>query len=445
MHQGRLQEASLAGDSTPARLVVWYWGSAILERSAVPSREVLIVGGGAVGLSAACYLARAGARVTLLEADRIGHGSSFGNAGLIVPSFCEPIANPQALRTGLQSLLGRPSPFRIRPRPDPRLLRWLLRFIAACRPARASQGRALLRDLGLESMRLFEELAAGEPGLGLQRRGWLHLYETERALTAGLQEAAGLQQTGVRAQPVNPKQARQLLPGLQGSFAGGIFYPEDAHLDPYRLVLTLSRMAQDAGAQVLSGVRALRLRTEKGRVTAIITQDEAFTAERFVLAAGAWSAQLIPQLPLQPAKGYSLTLPQPPALPERPLMLGEAHVVMTPMGDTLRTTGGLELLGFDPAPGLEWGQRLLAAGARAFPALAAAEPGEVWFGYRPLTPDGLPIIGPLSRLSNLILATGHGQLGITLAPITGMLVAQHILSGQTSLDLTPLLPARFGL
>lgn len=414
----------------------------------MPRTDVVIVGGGVVGLSTGYYLARRGIRVTVVERDEFGRGCSYGNAGLIVPSYSMPVGTPQALLASLKWLFGGDGPFTLRVRPDPALAAWLLRFVLACRPAQVRGATDVLYRLGQASMRCYEEFASEWDSFHFARRGWLYVYTTEAGLTDAIDRARTLRRTGINAVVLDPVEVRELEPALVHDLAGGVYYPDDAHLDPYLFVRCLMRLAAERDVRLLSQTRVVGFECGDGQVKRVVTETESISADIVVVAAGAWSAPLVApylgRLPVQPAKGYSLTYTGLDGRLHQPLRLGESHVVATPMGDTLRMTTGLELVGFDSSVNARQVATIERAGSRYLPHLCTAEP-EVWYGYRPQTPDSLPLIGPTRRYPNLLLATGHGQLGVTLGPVTGKLIAEYVDGVDPSIDLTPLLPSRFGM
>lgn len=416
----------------------------------MPGADVIVVGGGVVGVSVAYHLAGEGAQVTLVESGELGRGASYGNAGLVVPSYSIPLATPEALAQGLRWLFDPESPFSIKPRLDPDLLAWLARFVAACRREKVAAAMPILRTLGLASLSLFEQLLAlGGNEVGFQRKGWLYLYKTERGLEEGRHHAGLVRRSGAQAVTLDGAGVKALEPAARPDLAGGVHYPDDAHLNPARFVDFLAGLARERGVTFKTHVRASGLQARDGAIHAVRTDEGQLRADHYVVAAGAWSTLLVRtmglRLPVQPAKGYSLTFPPSGTAPSHPLMFAEPHVVMTPMGDRVRVTSGLVLAGFDPS----LDPRRLAAMERAardyLVGVDGVEASERWAGYRPLTPDSLPVIGPTERFKNLFLATGHGTLGVTLGPITGKLIAELICGKPPSVDVTPLLPRRFGL
>ncbi|MBM4442420.1 MAG: FAD-dependent oxidoreductase [Candidatus Rokubacteria bacterium] len=417
------------------------------ERS---SMTVAVVGGGVIGVASAYYLARAGARVTLLERAHVAAAASYGNSGLIVPSHSVPLARPGALAQGLRWMLDAESPFYVRPRADPALARWLWRFRVACTEAHVRRAIPVLRALSEASLGLFRELA-GEIDFGFRTDGVLMVYRTPRGLDEGRHEAAVLEGAGIAAKIMDAAGARTIEPTLRSDIAGAVLFPADAHVTPDRFVRGLAARAASLGAEIREGTEVLDVLTAGDRITGLDTTRGEVPCEQLVLAAGPWSPAIARKLdldlPIQAAKGYSVTYVQPPAGPRVPMLLGEARVAVTPMrgerGEMLRLGGTLELAGLD----LSIDRRRVEAikrGARAFLDLPTDMALlEVWRGLRPCTPDGLPALGRPRRWRNVVVAAGHAMLGLSLGPITGHLVAQ-LVAGQTPpVDVTALDPDRF--
>ncbi len=410
--------------------------------------ETLVIGGGVIGVCAAYFLARRGLPVTLLEQGQLASGSSYGNAGLIVPGHSVPLAHTGALASGLKWLLDPQSPFYIKPRPDPALLSWLLRFSLASRQGPMLRAIPVLRDLGMASLQLFEQLAGQfGPQFDYQRQGVLVAYESRSAWQAGAQEAHLLAGYGIETQVLDGPSLAGLEPLLRPDLAGGVFFPHDTHLDPAAFVRAMAGQAEAMGARILTDTEALQLETDGRRVSAVHTTRGVFHPGQVVLAAGAWSPgmarSLRLKLPVQAAKGYSMTFQRPDVCPSLPLLLGESRVAVTPLDGTLRLGGTLELSGLDGSINL---QRVAAIqrAARAFlPGLPEMELLEIWRGWRPCTPDGLPVIGRSPAHPNLVIATGHAMLGMTYGPVTGQLVSELVAGVTPSMDLTPLRVERF--
>lgn len=411
------------------------------------SPDVLVIGGGAVGVTAAYELARAGASVTLVDRERqLGLGSSAGTAGLLAPSHAGTLATPTALREGLAWMTRRDSPFYIRPRP--RVLPWLLRFArAALDPRQVNAAGALLRTLSRDSLRMHAELADGGIDTTLERRGVVYAFATEagfRHARDGLPAAAEL---GLTATALDPTAARHLEPALAASIAGAVHVEEEAHLDSLRYVQAMSRAAAQAGVEIRPDTEVLHLRTSGGRVTSVETTGGELVASTVLLAAGVWTrslgAQLGLSIPLEGAKGYHVELAALEGDPHLPVYMHEARVIATPYPRRLRLAGTLELAGLDGSVDDVRVQAMRSAAAGILDGLDGRPTARVWRGFRPTPPDGMPLIGWSSRLDNVMVATGHAMTGVALAPVTAKIVTELLAGLPPSYDLRLLDPDRF--
>jgi D-amino-acid dehydrogenase len=381
--------------------------------------------------------------VTLLEAGAIGEGCSWGNAGLIVPSHSVPLAAPGVWQKGLRWLLRRDSPFRIRPRLDWGLVRWLWAFRRACTEAHVRRALPLLRELHMRSRQLFEELA-GQFEFGYRARGMLMALRTAPGLAAARDEARLLEDHGIQARVLDREATLAAEPSLRPIVTGSVCFPEDAQVVPDAFVKGL---VARSGAAVRTATPARALETSGRRITAVQTSKGTLVADEVVLAAGAHSRLLAGplglHLPLEGGKGYSVTLDTPPSRPRVPLMLGEARLILSPMGDRLRLSGTLELSGLDASVDRRRATSLLGAAAQWLKDPPAANGASIWSGLRPCTPDGLPLLGRTKRFENLIVATGHAMLGVSLGPVTGLLVSEIAAQQPPSIPTAALDPERF--
>ena len=409
--------------------------------------DVVVIGGGAVGICCAYSLAKSGRSVLLLERDALCAGSSWGNSGLLTTSACAPEAAPGVMGQAARWMLERDGSFRLRPRLDPRLARWLWRFRQNCTADAATRGTSFLRDRVRENTRLIEMLARETPhDFGLRTRGVLVLFSTEKGLADGLAGAAALERLGIASQKLDAAAVSRLEPRVSDAVVGGVLYPEDAHLDPGAYVAAVADLARSHGARIEEGVRVVRLHGSHG-VEAIQTTQRLIRPEVVVLANGAWAPALGRNVGLnllvEPGKGFSLTYGAGSEIFARPLRLAEARIMVTSMGDNVRVTSKLDLVGMNTRV-RERRVRATAPIAARFVSLPAGiERARSWAGLRPLTPDGLPMIGRSSRVNNLILATGHGHLGISLSATTGEAVAKIAGDEPPSFDPAPVLPGRF--
>lgn len=414
------------------------------------ARSVLVVGGGVVGLCAAYFAARRGLAVTVLERGRPDDAScSFGNAGMLVPSHVVPMAAPGMVSAGLRYLLDRESPFYVRPRPSLDLLLWGVRFWRAASARRVARAAPVLRDLHLQGRALFQELDRDLGGVGLVLRGLLSLCRTEHGLADERRAAGFARSLGLPAEVLSREEAQALEPDVRLDVAGAVRWPLDAHLVPGRLMAGLRRALDAAGVRVVYGAGATGFRRDGARVTAVETAVGAFDADELVLAAGVWTDPVARglglALPMQAGKGYSVTLEGAARLPRHCALLHEARVAVTPMDGALRVGGTLELTGLDARVDALRVRGILKALPRYLPDLASAdfERLPVWCGLRPCPPDGLPYLGRTRRYANVTVAAGHSMMGVSLAPVTGRLIAE-ILSGEPpSVDVTILDPDRY--
>ncbi|MBL9189219.1 MAG: FAD-dependent oxidoreductase [Opitutaceae bacterium] len=415
------------------------------------SKRVVILGAGVIGLCCARELVARGHRVTVVERlpeDR--DGCSFGNAGMIVPSHFIPLAAPGMTARALKWMFNRKSPFYIRPRLSAELIGWGVRFMRAANADHVARCAPVLRDLSLASRALYEQLAdETDNDFGLVRRGLLMLCKSQHALDDEAGVAIRARELGVAAEVVSAVRAAELDPDVRMTIAGAIYFPLDCHLTPLRLMATLLRLACAAGVQFQWQTEVTGWRHDRGRLAAAMTTRGEVEADEFVLAGGSWSPATVRplglKLPMQAGKGYSLTLPRPRQLPRLCSIFTEARVAVTPMGSALRIGGTMELSGLDESIQLERVAGITEAVPRYFPDFSTEDFRDVpvWRGLRPCSPDGMPYVGRFARYANLIAATGHAMMGLSLAPITGKLVAQLLSGEKPSHDLTLLNPDRF--
>lgn len=411
--------------------------------------DVLIIGGGIIGVCAGYYLTREGYSVILVEKDQLNAGSTYGNTGLIIPSDSLPVPGPGVLTQGLRWMLDSASPFYIKPTLDPGVLRWLWNFQGACRESAWKQAAPLLTQLSVESIRLFIQLLQDENmDCHFHREGLLLLYHTGPGFKKGKKQLDKLEGLGIEGESLTSERLETLFPPTRPEVQGGIYFQPDAHLDPAVFTAKLAQKAAASGMEVVENCEALGFRIADQKITAVQTTRGDLEADHIVLAAGAWTPGLAAKtglrLPIQPAKGYSITVERPANYPEIPLILEEAKIAVTPLGDTLRLAGTLELAGLD----LEINQQRVNAiqqNAQDYLNLDLDQQPlvEIWRGLRPCTPDGLPVIGHSSSVKNLIIASGHCMLGVSQAPMTGKLVADLVQNREPGLDISLLSPDRF--
>jgi D-amino-acid dehydrogenase len=411
--------------------------------------DVLIIGGGSIGLNCAYYLLKSGRKVTIIDQKQIAAGSSAGNAGHIVPSHIIPLAAPGMIGTSLKWMLNpSTSPFGMKISLDPAYLAWLLQFAMACSVANVERGIPPLKSLGLLSAQNFANLVAGENfDCHYSQTGLLFLYKTEAAFDGGKHEAAVLHQNGLPAEILDQAAVHQREPAALPEVIGGVHFTGDASLNPASFLSQLAGRVRELGAVVRENSPVTAIKCAQGRVTQVSTPGEDFEPALVVLAAGAWSPLVAHglglKIPIQPARGYSLTMRATRSMPSQALILGERRVAVTPLGDLLRFTGRLELSPLDTTVSQKHIDGIERAVREYIRVDEKLDIKETWAGLRPTTPDGLPIIGFSPRHANLLVASGHAMLGLSLGPGTGQVVAEIANGASPAFDLQPLSAERF--
>jgi D-amino-acid dehydrogenase len=428
--------------------------------------EVAVVGGGVIGIACARALQRRGLPVRVFEPGEIGGGCSAGNAGHIAIDHVRPLARLDVIRQVPRMLADPLGPLRLRWDGLPRMLPWLARFaLAAAAPGRVARGTEALGALLGGALPAWKDEIAATPGLAdlFRHQGSLTLFETGASFAASLEEDRILAEHGVRCSRLDAAAVADLVPDLRAPPAGGRLLPDAAHVvDPLRLVRTLAEaFAADGGAVERARVAGLRL-GEDGQVRAVLTEDGGeHPVAAVVIATGAVRSGLTEPLgaavPVTAERGYHVMLDDPGAggsgLSNRfaiPVTFAERGFIATPMREGLRLAGTVELGGAPGRPDWRRADILLAHMRALFRGFAGAESRSRWFGDRPTLPDYLPMIGPAPRARNVVLALGHQHLGLTLAAVTGALVADLVASGGRAtppldLALAAFRADRFGL
>ncbi len=422
------------------------------------SKSIVIIGGGVIGLSTAYYCARRGHRVTLIDRNpERRDGCSFGNAGMVVPSHFVPLAAPGVVGTAFKWMWNPESPLYIKPRLNWELMSWGWKFMRAANAKHVERSAPLIRDLSFASRDCFEELAAlPDNDFGLVKKGLVMLCKTQHGLDDEAKYAAQANQLGVPAQVLDRNGVAKLDPDVTMDVAGGVYFPKDCHLSPNRFMAGLKRQCEALGVKFVwnTELGPVRLETSADGTTKLCcicdkVSSVEFLADEFVLAGGSWSPvigrELGLPLPMQAGKGYSLTLTEPRELPQLCSILTEARVAVTPMGDTLRFGGTMEIAGLNEDINPVRVRGIIKAAVKYFPKFTAEDFAGIqpWRGLRPCSPDGMPYLGRTAKFSNLTIATGHAMMGLSLGPITGRLVSEILSGEKPSLDLTLLNPDRY--
>ncbi len=418
----------------------------------VPTQQadVLILGGGIVGLACAYYLLKSGRGVTIIEQNTLASGSSHGNCGTITPSHATPLAMPGMIGKALKWMLTPDAPFRVAPRLDLQLFEWMLQFAQQCNWSAYRRVAAVKAPLLLRSRELIANLVKDENlACEFEQSGTLYAHRDEKAFADEAALPKTLAEVGIVMETIDAARCRELEPALNDSIVGGYFNPGDARLRPDRYAAELARVVRENGGNIVESTRIIGFRKNAERVAAVLTDQGEFSATDIVFALGAWSPQLARQLglriPIQPGKGYSITYTRPQKATRIPLTLKERSVCVTAWDSGYRLGSTMEFAGYDTSLNRARLDALKRGAAEYLLEPEGPAVVEEWYGWRPMTYDDLPILGRAASCSNLTFATGHGMLGVTMSAVTGEMIAQLIGGQETALDPTPFSPARFGL
>lgn len=410
--------------------------------------RVIVVGGGVVGLAAAFELRRRGAEVTVLDKGKFGEGSSYGNAGWITPSLSAPVPAPGLVIDSLKWMLSRDSPLYIKPTAIPQLAPWLFRFWRHCNPKDYQAGFEATIRLGEDSMERYDALVAAGVDFEMHQTGLLYAYMDLDYMARAVDELMQLQEIGYQPPVImHGKELHDFEPSLTAQITSAAWVREERHVRPESLTAGLVRWLENAGAELRSHSEVTGFRQHRGTVQAVDTQDETLEADQVLIAAGAWSGQVAKlagvQIPMQAGKGYNITIQNPEAKVNHSMYFPEARIACTPFDHALRIAGTMELSGINAILDTRRVDAIRRGADRAIRNWSRGTGETIWAGMRPMTPDGLPVLGLAPKHDNLFLATGHAMMGVSLAPSTGAVIADLMCNGTARMDLSPFDANRF--
>ncbi len=411
--------------------------------------KVIVIGAGIIGLSSAYYLQQSGWEVTVLEKGDLSDNCSFGNAGMLVPSHFVPLAAPGMLEKGIKWMFDSKSPFYVRPSLNFDLVGWGLKFMKSANKQQAEKAAVPLRDISLLSKELYTDLTAEIGDFGLTNNGILMLYRSEKVGEEELHIAEQARNLGLDVASLSAGEAQKLQPDLKLDVLGGIHYRCDAHLNPNQLLAHLQAYLLKKGVQLIKNTEVTKIFQEKGQISKLIAGGKEYSADHYVLASGSWSPEVAKRagfkIPLMPGKGYSFMVDDTQKNMHIAALLCEAKVSVTPMGSKIRFGGTMEIDGINDRINMNRVKGIVESIPKYFPDLQPSVPAtkDIWFGFRPCSPDGLPYIGNSKSLRNLTVATGHGMMGVSLGPATGKLVTELVNDQTLSMDVTPFSADRY--
>ncbi len=406
--------------------------------------KITIIGGGVNGLCSAYYLVKEGYQVEIIDESFSESGTSYGNAGMIVPSHFMPMASPGVIAKGIKWMFDSSSPFYVKPRIDFRLMQWLYKFYKSCNETNVAKSQELIWQYNELSKSEYRTIASDEKlEFDFHEQGLMMLYKNDKSQKEEISIGEKAQKLGLEVQFLDEEGVQKLNPNTRVNVKGGVYYPGDAHLYSNFFMGEMKKLLITRGVNFITK-KIISGTTSSNKITNLKCEDGSIiNTDQLVITAGTWTWQILQKLGLklllEDGKGYSITKFDTNQRPTIPSILTHEKVAITPMGNNLRITGTLEISGISNKINAKRVNGFLNAVPKYFPEINVSFPSdekEIWTGFRPLSPDGVPYVGRSEKLNNLIVATGHGMMGMSLGPATGKLVSEIVAGKESSLDLS---------
>jgi len=412
--------------------------------------KAIVIGGGIIGLSSAFYLRQSGWEVTVLDKGNFSDNCSYGNAGYICPSHFIPLATPGIVKQGLKWMMNSTSPFYIQPRLSWPLIDWGMKFMKVAKPGNVEAAAVPLRDIALLSMQCYNQWKEmPQFDFFYEKKGILELFQTDEKAHHAQEIVDKAISLGLETELLTGEQVQQMESHTPVKAMGAIYFKCDAHCYPNDLMKNLISYLKENGVELKSNEEAIAFEKKNKSISKVITSAGAYEADAVVLATGSWSRAtaglLGVNIPLVAGRGYSITTDDQRFRVNYPSVLMEGRVAITPMGGRTRFGGTMEITSMSVPARMQRVKGILAAVKRYFPEfdIPMPEMDKVWYGYRPCSADGLPYLGRSRKVDNLVVATGHAMLGLSLGAGTGMLVAEIANEKAPSMDIAPFAVDRF--
>lgn len=412
-------------------------------------KNVVIIGGGIIGLSCAYYLYKDGNQVTVLDKSDMSGGASYVNAGYLTPSHLIPLASPGMMVKGLKWMFNSSSPFYMKPRWDLEFFKWAWNFHTSSTKEKVNRAIPLIKDINLLSKALYSSIhASGDLGnFQLEKKGLLMLYKSMKEGSREREVMNRAIEEGLDACELTLEELKKLQPNLSEQIQGAIHYKCDAHTTPNEFMHKLKHYLKNEGVVINANEEVLEFKYTANRIKEVQSCKTTYTPDDIVLASGSWSQKLAGRLSLspsiQPGKGYRIDVAEATGI-TMPAVLMEAKVAVTPMRGFTRFAGTMELSGINQTIRKERVRAIVNAASSYYQNLHISEEdiAQAQCGLRPVTPDGLPYIGNSSKYDNLYIATGHAMMGWSLGPATGKLISELVSGKKTSMNIEGFHPDR---
>ena len=412
------------------------------------SKEVVIIGGGIIGLCSAYYLQKEGCAVTIIDQSDMTKGASFVNAGYITPSHIIPLAAPGMITKGLKWMFDAASPFYVKPRLDKDFLQWAWAFKKSATASKVEKAIPIIKEINILGRMLYEEIKqSGDFNFHYERKGLLMLYKTDKAGEEEWEVGQRAIKEGLNVNHITAEEVKKMEPDAAIDCKGAVYFDSDAHMTPKEFMAEMVSYLKEKGVTFYTHEKVQDLVISKDAIKEVMTTKRKLKADEVLIAAGSWSPLLTRKLgvkiPIQAGKGYRINTERETGI-TIPALLVEAKVAVTPMNGFTRFAGTMELAGINDTINPKRVKAMSKAVSNYYQGLSLTKEEEATadYGLRPCSPDGLPYIGRTHKYKNLIIASGHAMMGWSLGPPTGKLVSEIISDKKLSLDIKPFHPDR---
>ena len=407
------------------------------------SKEILIIGGGIIGLSSAYYLHKEGHKVTVVDKSDFTSGASYVNAGYITPSHIISLASPGMINKGIKWMLNPESPFYVKPRLDYDFLKWTWLFKKASTHKKVESSIKVIKDINLLSRELYEDMkSSNDFDFFYQHKGLLMCYQTDKAGEGEWNVGKRAIKEGLKVESLTKEQVQKLEPNASLNIKGAVYYHSDAHMTPNEFMPQMKSFLEQNGVKILSKEEVLNINVVGEKITSVITDKQELFADEIVVATGSWTQKFVNKLnttiPIQAGKGYRINVEKETGI-TIPSILMETKVAVTPMNGFTRFAGTMEVDIINHNINPVRVNAIAKAASKYYNGLKIdqLDIDNAECGLRPVSPDGLPYIGRLSKIKNVTVATGHAMMGWSLGPATGKLISEIVSDKKTTLNLAP--------
>ena len=403
--------------------------------------KVTIIGGGVIGLCSAYYLQKEGHDITVIDRGDITDGCSFGNMGYMSPSHFIPLASPGIIAEGLKHMLSSSSPFYIKPRLNADLIRWAWHFWKSSNARTVEKNAPHLNNILQLSRHLINDMRNDIGDVfAMEEKGCFMLCKHQKTLEHEFHTADDAEKFGLKVERLSAAQVQQMEPDVEMNIAGAVLFKDDCHFHPGKMMHALKNYLENKGVHFQLNSTVTGFEKTNSNISGVITDKEKINCDMIVLATGSWlpilAKSLGIKLLLQPGKGYSYTYPYVEKNIHYPAILVDGRCAITPWGNQLRIGGTMELSGINNKVLVKRMEGIYNSAKEFYPGLKIDLPpaDKIWNGLRPVTPDGLPYIGKVRGINNVVIAGGHAMLGISQATGTGKLVSEMVGGKETMID-----------